>query len=106
MSPEASVPIEVVDVGVHLRRSGEPLRPRVFDTPRVQRRAMGAVEQFDLLHCQTLDLVPAGVRRLSARPPPGRGDVAQPRRDLPAGNPPPRPRRDGGRLRASAWTPP
>jgi glycosyltransferase involved in cell wall biosynthesis len=68
--PATDVPVETVEVGVSLAAPGRPLRPRVFDRPSLQRRLARAVTRVagasDLVHCQSLELLPAayaGARR-------------------------------------------
>jgi glycosyltransferase involved in cell wall biosynthesis len=62
-SYDGEVPVEAVDVGVRLKIGGRPLRPATFDSMRNQFRFARAVSRAarnaDLVHCQTLHLLPA-----------------------------------------------
>jgi glycosyltransferase involved in cell wall biosynthesis len=67
----SDVPLDLVDAGIRLERPGVPLRPRTFDRPRLQvgiaRAVAGNRGRTDLVHCQTLHLLPGaylGARRI------------------------------------------
>jgi glycosyltransferase involved in cell wall biosynthesis len=61
-APDTDVPVETVDVGASTA-AGKPLRPRTFDAPALQLRVARAVARAardaDIVHCQTLHLLPA-----------------------------------------------
>jgi glycogen(starch) synthase len=68
--PQGNVPVETIELGLRLEEPGKPLPPRVFDGLRLQWRFSRAVARAagpsDLVHCQTLHLLPAaymGARR-------------------------------------------
>lgn len=65
-----SVSIETVDVGLRQHGPGRPISPRTFDRPDIQLRfaihAARLCSLVDVVHCQTLHLLPAaylGARR-------------------------------------------
>ncbi len=64
--PPAEVPVQLVDLGLGLAEPGKPLRPRAFDRPDRQLRFARAVAEAaadrDLVHCQSLPLLPAAYR--------------------------------------------
>jgi glycogen(starch) synthase len=61
--PDASADVVTVEAGIRLERPGSPPRPRVFDRPDVHARlalhVARAARGADLVHCQTLHLLPA-----------------------------------------------
>ncbi len=62
--------VERIDVGARMDEPGRPLRPKTFERPGLQLRVARAISHAaryaDLVHCQTLHLLPAaylGARR-------------------------------------------